>query len=261
MIVRDALRGAKGPRKPAAAPDTLSGTHGHSPPARAPHPGTRQSVFWDAGSHPSLKFTAYLFSAKVASFFVRHFLVTGSHRATGPDGDAACEEEGGCHGCPRGRRPRERTVLRAGLGPRAPFLPLSGAQGLIRLKTTTARGDSSCTDKSARLTGPGWQGTRPGGDPASGRPGWQETGPAEFVLGTPWISFWSECTESRWESEPVEQRHPVRVCPLSHPAGHGLPGRTPAAFVGVAVLGAAAAEDTGAFRVRGRGIVSSAVAQ
>lgn len=142
-----------------------------------------------------------------------------------------------------------------------PFLPLSGAQGLIRLKTMTARGDSSCTDKSATLTGPGRQGTRPGGDPASGRPGWQETGPAEFVLGTPWISFWSECTESRWESEPVEQRHPARVCPLSHPAGHGLPGRTPAAFVGVAVLGAAAAEDTGAFRVRGRGIVSSAVAQ
>lgn len=123
MIVRDALGGAKGPRKPAAAPDTLSGTPGHSPPARAPHPGTLQSVFWDAGSHPSLKFTAYLFSAKVASFFVRHFLVTGSHRATGPDGDAACEEEGGCHGCPRGRRPRERTVLRAGLGPRAPSSP------------------------------------------------------------------------------------------------------------------------------------------
>lgn len=106
-----------------------------------------------------------------------------------------------------------------------PFLPLSGAQGLIRLKTMTARGDSSCTDKSATLTGPGRQGTRPGGDPASGRPGWQETGPAEFVLGTPWISFWSECTESRWESEPVEQCHPARVCPLSHPAGHGLPGR------------------------------------
>lgn len=98
-----------------------------------------------------------------------------------------------------------------------PFLPLSGAQGLIRLKTMTARGDSSCTDKSATLTGPGRQGTRPRGDPASGRPGWQETGPAEFVLGTPWISFWSECTESRWESEPVEQRHPVQVCPLSHP--------------------------------------------
>lgn len=37
------------------------------------------------------------------------------------------------------------------------------------------------------------------------------------MLGTPWISFWSECTESRWESEPVEQRHPARVCPLSHP--------------------------------------------
>lgn len=134
-------------------------------------------MFWDAGSHPSLKFTAYLFSAKVASFFVRHFLVTGSHRATGPDGDAACEEEGGCHGCPRGRRPRERTVLRAGLGPRAPsspaarlppFLPLSGAQGLIRLKTMTARGDSSCTDKSATLTGPGRQGTRPGGTRLAG---------------------------------------------------------------------------------------------
>lgn len=176
----------------------------------------------------------------------------------------------GVTGVPGGAGPGSGQCSRRGWGPgllpppapRLPlFLPLSGAKGLIRLKTMTARGDSSCTDKSAKLTGPGRQGTRPGGDPASGRPGWQETGPAEFVLGTPRISFWSECTESRWESEPVEQRHPARVCPLSHPAGHGLPGRTPAAFVGVAVLGAAAAEDTGAFRVRGRGIVSSTVAQ